>query len=231
MTGRLRRWAPGALLAALAPLGLAALLPIGAAAQAAGNDPVAAALMEAAAARYRNTASLCSDFTQHLSVPLLGQDQTGRGRFCSQRPDRFALRFTEPPGDLVVGDGTWVWAYYPSVDARQVLRFPAARAPGGFDFYREFLEGWSDKYRATSEGAETVAGRATRRLRLVPLSSAAYLAVVVWIEADGVLRRIRVEEENGSVRTVTLTSADMGQPPPASWFTFTPPRGAQVIGG
>jgi outer membrane lipoprotein carrier protein len=223
--------AAGALLAALLPLGLAAVLPGGTAAQAAGNDPAAAALMEAAVARYRNAASLCSDFTQHLSVALLGQEQTGKGRFCSQRPDKFALRFTEPPGDLVVGDGTWVWAYYPSMDAKQVLRFPAARAPGGFDFYREFLEGWSDKYRVTLEGAETVAGRPTRRLRLAPRSRAAYDAVVVWIESDGVLRRVRVEEENGSVRTVTLTSADMGAPPPASWFTFTPPRGAQVIGG
>lgn len=206
------------------------VLPGAGAAQAVSADP-AAALMDAASERYERTASLCSDFTQRLVVPLLGQDQTGRGRFCSQRPDRFALRFTEPPGDLVVGDGTWVWAYYPSMDAKQVLRFPAARAPGGFDFYREYFEGWAAKYQVTLEGADTVAGRATRRLRLVPKAGAAYQAVVVWLEADGVLRQIRVEEENGSVRTVTLTSADMGGTPPSSWFTFTPPRGAQVIGG
>jgi len=210
---------------------LVALLYGGAAAQDPGNDPAAAALMDAASARYERTASFCSDFVQHLSVPLLGQEQSGRGRFCSQRPDRFALRFTDPPGDVVVGDGTWVWAYYPSMDAKQVLRFPAARAPGGFDFHREFLEGWSAKYRVAPEGAETVAGHPTRRLRLVPRASTAYEAVVVWIEADGVLRQVRVEEENGSVRTVTLTSADMGGKPPASWFTFTPPRGAQIIGG
>ena len=199
--------------------------------QAASGDKAAAALMETAAARYKNAASVCSDFTQRLTVPLLGQDQSGRGRFCSQRPDKFALRFTEPAGDLVVGDGTWVWAYYPSMDAKQVLRIPAARAPGGFDFYREYFEGWADKYQVTREGSETVAGRATERLRLVPRAGTSYQAVVVWVGADGVLRQIRVEEENGSVRTVTLTSADMGATPPAAWFTFTPPRGAQIIGG
>ena len=209
---------------------LLGVLPRAGGAQATAADP-AATLMEAASVRYQGAASVCSDFVQRLVVPLLGQDQTGKGRFCSQRPDKFALRFTEPPGDLVVGDGTWVWAYYPSMDAKQVLRFPAARAPGGFDFYREYFEGWAAKYRVTLEGAETVAGRATRRLRLVPRAGAAYQAVVVWLEADGVLRQVRVEEENGSVRTVTLTSADMGAVPPASWFTFAPPRGAQVIGG
>lgn len=210
---------------------LLAALPGAARAQAAGSAQTAAALLDKAAERYRNAASLCSDFTQTLSVPLLGQEQTGRGRFCTQRPNRFALRFTEPPGDAVVGDGTWVWAYYPSMDARQVLRFPAAQAPGGFDFHREFLEGWAAKYQVTPEGADTVAGRPTQRLRLLPRTGAPYQAVVVWVEADGTLRQIRVEEENGSVRTVTLTSADMGAPPPASWFTFTPPRGAQIIGG
>lgn len=216
--------------AALLAAALAGFVPTAAAAQAAPADP-AAALMEAAAARYRSATSVCSDFVQRLVVPLLGQDQTGRGRFCSQRPDKFALRFTEPPGDLVVGDGTWVWAYYPSMDAKQVLRFPAARAPGGFDFHREYFEDWAAKYGVTLEGSDTVAGRATRRLRLAPKAGAAYEAVVVWLEPDGVLRQIRVEEENGSVRTVTLTSPDMGGTPPASWFTFTPPRGAQVIGG
>jgi len=220
-----------ALLRACCAAALAAGAPSGVGAQAAGSAQAAAALMERAAGRYEDAASVCSDFTQRLTVPLLGQDQTGRGRFCSQRPDRFALRFTEPSGDLVVGDGTWVWAYYPSLDAKQVLRFPAARSPGGFDFYREYFEGWAAKYQVTLEGSETVAGRATQRLRLVPRAGTSYQAVVVWVEADGVLRQVRVEEENGSVRTVTLTSADMGATPPAAWFVFTPPRGAHIIGG
>jgi chaperone LolA len=220
-----------AFLVASGAAALLAGLPVGVGAQAAGGAQAAAALMDRASTRYKDATSLCSDFTQHLSVPLLGQEQTGRGRFCSQRPDKFALRFTEPAGDLVVGDGTWVWAYYPSMDARQVLRFPAAQATGGFDFYAEFLEGWAAKYTVTPEGAETVAGRPTQRLRLVPKAGSPGQTVVVWLEAEGVLRQLRVEEENGSVRTVTLTSADMGTAPPASWFTFTPPRGAQIIGG
>lgn len=198
----------------------------------AAQAPDPAAVLERAAARHARTTSLCADFVQHLSVPLLGEERTGRGRLCQERPDRFAMRFTEPAGDLVVVDGTWVWVYYPSMDARQVLRFPLASSPGGFDLHREFLERPTEKYRATWEAEEAIGGRPTHRIRLVPLTPAAYRAAVVWIDAaDATLRQVRVEEENESVRTVTLSGLALDAAAPAGWFTFTPPAGAQVIGG
>jgi len=199
---------------------------------AAAQEAAALSILEGASARWSEASTLCADFTQHLSVPLLGDERTGRGRLCQQRPDRFAMRFTDPPGDAVVVDGTWVWVYYPSMDDKQVLRFPVAQSPGGFDLHREFLERPAEKYRATLEGEETVEGRRAHRIRLVPRAAAAYQAAVVWIDAaDRTLRRVRVEEENGSVRTVTLKAVQMGAAPPAGWFTFTVPPGAQVIGG
>ena len=206
-------------------------LPSLAAAQAGAGSQAAAALLDRAAKLYGESSSLCAEFTQHLSVPLLGEEREGRGRLCQERPNRFAMRFSEPPGDAVVVDGTWVWVFAPSADATQVLRFPMARAPGGFDFHREFLEDWAAKYQVSAEGPEAVGGRPAQRLRLVPRAGATYQAAVVWIDAEGVLRRIRVEEENGSVRTVTLTSVEIGAAPPAGWFSFTPPPGVQVIGG
>ncbi len=216
------------LMGALALSTGAAALPPGAAE---AQETRAIALMEAAAARYAQAATLCADFTQHLSVPLLGDERTGRGRLCQERPDRFAMRFTEPEGDAVVVDGTWVWIYYPSMDEKQVIRFPMAQAPGGFDFHREFLERPAEKYRASYEAAERVAGRQTHRIRLIPRQASTYRAAVVWIDAaDSLLRQVRVEEENGSVRTVTLTRVELGVAPPPGWFTFVLPPGAHVIG-
>jgi len=211
--------------------GLLCALPSLAGAQARAGPQAAAALLDKAAKLYGESSSLCAEFTQHLSVPLLREEREGRGRLCQERPNRFAMRFSDPPGDAVVVDGTWVWVYTPSAAPGQVLRFPMAGAPGGFDFHREFLEDWAAKYRVSAEGPEAVGGRPTQRVRLVPRAGATYQAAVVWIDAEGVLRRIQVEEENGSVRTVTLTSVEIGAAPPAGWFTFTPPPGAQVIGG
>lgn len=187
--------------------------------------------LEQAASRYRSSSTVCADFVQKLSVPLLGEERTGTGRLCQAQPDLFAMRFSDPEGDLVVVDGTWVWLYTPSLDPKQVFRFSMAEAPQGFDFHREFLERPAERYEVTWEAEDEVEGSATDRVRLVPLApGASFDAAVVWVDRTRhLLRRVRVEEENGSVRTVTLDNVRLGASAPDGWFTFTPPPGAQVI--
>jgi outer membrane lipoprotein-sorting protein len=141
------------------------------------------------------------------------------------------MRFGDPDGDAVVVDGESVWVYYPSTDPTQVLKLSMAQAPGGFDFHRAFLEDPASKYRVTLAGTDEVGGRATHRLELVPLDPASqYQRAEVWIDRDTpVLRRIRITEENGSVRTVTLSDVELGARAPDGFFRFTPPEGTQVI--
>jgi len=187
-------------------------------------------ILEDASARYSRVSSLCADFSQHLQVPLLGDDRRGNGRMCQARPDRFAMRFTDPAGDLVVLDGSSVWLYYPSLDEKQVIQLPVTATAGGFDLHREFLDRPAEKYVATYEGEDTVAGHPTHRIRLVPRSPTSYDGAVVWIDrSGGLLRQVRVEEENGSVRTVTLEGIEIDPQVPEDWFVFVPPPGAQVI--
>ena len=194
------------------------------------QEPSTGAILERAATMYGDVSTLCADFVQELSVPLLGEEKTGRGRMCQAQPDRFAMRFSEPAGDLVVADGTWVWVYYPSLDAKQVIKLPMTAGSRGFDFHREFLEDPETKYSATYEGSETVGGGEAHRIRLVPRGAAAYRAAVIWIDVrSSILRRVRVEEENGSVRTVTLNEVVLDPAVEENWFTFTPPPGAVII--
>ncbi len=190
------------------------------------------AVMRAAAERYQGVEALCADFTQHLVVPLLGDERTGAGQVCQARPNKFAMRFTEPDGDRVVIDGESVWVYYPSLDEKQVMRMPVAQQRGGHDFHREFLEDPEAKYDVAYEGTDTVEGRATHRLRLIPKGRASYTAATLWIdEGRPALRRIRIEEENGTVRTITLSNIDFTSDPDGAWFTFTPPEGALIVSG
>lgn len=208
--------------ALVALVGLA--MPSGVRAQDAG------AILQAAADAYGRIHTLCADFTQELSVPLLGEERTGLGRMCQSQPDRFAMRFTQPAGDLIVADGTWVWVYYPSLDDKQVIKFPLAQGARSFDFHREFLDDPASKYDATYQGRATVGEHAVHRIRLVPRANASYEAAVISIDvAEPVLRQVRVEEENGSVRTVTLEAIDTQPELGSDWFTFTPPPGAVVI--
>lgn len=214
----------------LAAAGLLTFLATTAPGRAGAQEDRALSLLEGASTRYRAARSLCADFTQTLTVPLLDQESRGSGTLCQEQPDRFAMRFDDPAGDAVVMDGTWVWIYYKSANPGTVLRVPVAEAPGGFDLHREFLEDPGSKYRATYEGADEVAGRKTHRIRLVPLSPQAYQAAVVWLdEEDGLLRQVRIEDENESVRTVTLSNVALDPRIPEGFFVFTPPPGAQII--
>lgn len=196
--------------------------------EAAAQD--AEAVLQAAADAYDGVDRLCADFTQQLSVPLLGEERTGTGRMCQAQPDRFAMRFTEPVGDLVVADGTWVWVYYPSLDEKQVIKFPLAAGARNFDFHREFLHDPTSKYDAAYEGRDVVGEHEVHRIRLVPRNPASYEAAVIAIDVENpVLRQVRIEEENGSVRTVTLEGIDLAPEVADDWFTFTPPPGAVII--
>jgi outer membrane lipoprotein-sorting protein len=204
--------------------GLVLALPGRAAAQQDGM-----ALLERAAARYRTVSTLCADFVQSHVNPLLEQERTGRGRLCQARPNLFGMRFTDPAGDVVVVDGATFWYYLPSNDPRQAFRAPAERA-GGQDFHREFLDDPRNKYAVTYEGEEQVEGASTHRIRLVPRARASYRAAVLWLEeGTSLLRQIRVEEENGNRRTVTLSRIQFDVAPPTGFFLFTPPAGVTTL--
>lgn len=213
--------------AALALVGLSLLLPDPARAQ----EGRGLELLEATAARYQSVDSFCADFAQTLEVALLGQERSGVGRLCQATPDLFAMRFSEPGGDAVVVDGRSVWVYYPSTDPGQVLKLPMAQAPGGFDFHRAFLTDPGQKYEVVYGEEDVVDGHDAHRLELTPRDPAAqYRRAEVWIDAGTpLLRRIRITEENGSVRTVLLENVELGATAPDGWFRFTPPDGVQVI--
>ncbi len=112
-----------------------------------GQDTRALSLLEEAGARYRDMAGFCADFEQTLAVPLLRETTRSRGSLCQEKPNLFAMRFSDPQGDLLVADGEFFWVYYPSTDPRQVLQFDMEVQPGGLDFHREFLEAPADQVR------------------------------------------------------------------------------------
>ncbi|NNL30292.1 MAG: outer membrane lipoprotein carrier protein LolA [Gemmatimonadetes bacterium] len=188
------------------------------------------AIVDAAGERYAAVETVCADFTQQLSVPLLGSERTGTGRLCTGRPNLFSMRFDEPAGDIIVVDGESAWVYFPSNDEKTVMKAPAEQSAGGRDFHREFLVDTETKYDVTYEELEVLEGRQAHRLRLRPKQPASYRAAILWIdEGQPVLRRLRLEEENGNVRTITLDDVVFGAEVGADWFTFTVPPGALVV--
>lgn len=197
-----------------------------------GQDTDAQGVLARAAARFDGFEALCADFHQVVEVTLLKQTTEGEGVLCQQRPGLFSMRFTDPAGDLVVVDGTHVWAYYPSLDAQQVYRFQALGAGEGFDLYRTFLHRPQERFEVSYEGRETVEGSQAHRLMLVPIQPSGFERAILWIDdSSALLVRVQVFDASNTVRTVHLSNMRINPPLEAGTFTFTPPAGARVTSG
>ena len=195
-----------------------------------GQDPKALSLMEEAGARYREISAFCADFDQTLAVPLLKETTHSKGSLCQEKPNLFAMRFTDPQGDLLVADGDFFWVYYPSSDPRQVLQFDMAVQPGGLDFHREFLEAPATKYDMEYLGEEPLSGRATHMISLKPREPSGFQEAWIWLDSQrSLIVQARIGMEDGSVRTVTLSNIRLDPPADPERFHFVPPPGAQVI--
>lgn len=174
--------------------------------------------------------TLEADFVQNLHVPLLGTDRQSTGKLYQRKPDRFLMRFTDPAGDVMVADGRYFWIYYPSSDRTQVIRTSIAEGGEQADFQRQFLSNATARFVATLNGQETVAGRPTWALTLVPRRESPYKVIRIWVDKeDNLVRRFEMTEENDSVRRLELRNLKVNQPVSDALFTFTPPAGTHVF--
>ncbi|MDQ3556681.1 MAG: outer membrane lipoprotein chaperone LolA, partial [Gemmatimonadota bacterium] len=209
----------------------APLSPAGApAAPVTASEESAVAILARAERAWNGVRSMEADFMQRLSVPLMGTEQSSRGKMYHRRPDRFAMRFSDPQGDLLVADGRHFWMYYPSADRTQVIRSSAGAGGGQVDLQQEFLSNPTARYHVTRGAQESVGGRPADVLTLVPKGSSPYRQLRVWVDrGDALVRRFEMTEENGSVRRVELSNLRVNADVPDAVFRFTPPPGTQVF--
>src|SRR5690606_38433588 len=105
-----------------------------------------------------------------------------------------------------------------------------AGTAGSFDLHRVFLADPGTRYRATSEGRAELEGRPVHVIHMEPLVETPYREARVWIDAEELhIRKLEVEEESESLRTVELTSIRLNPTMEADRFAFVPPPGVQVI--
>jgi len=207
----------------------------GAAAQQAHGAPEVRELLGRAEARYDALTSMRAEFDQKIEIPLLGRERSGTGRWYQKGRGRFKMEFTEPPGDVIVADGTSLWLFYPSTHPNQVIRSTIdanVTGAGMADLQGRIFEQAAAAYDAELVGREEVEGRPTWLVVLTPREVSPYRRVRVWIDADDVLvRRFEIVEENETIRTVVLRNLRPDVPIDDEVFAFTPPPGADVFEG
>jgi outer membrane lipoprotein carrier protein len=190
-----------------------------------------ATLLRRASSAYENVRSLQADFVMTMENPLLRQRLVSRGTLYQRQPDRIALRFSDPAGDIILGDGQFFYMYQPSNNPDQYFRQPAAAAgETGVNLHAQFVGNPVERFNFTVHGTETVAGRTARVMTLLPRQRADYRSLKVWIdERDALVRRFELTEHNGSVRLFDLQNMQVNPNIPDGVFRFTPPANARAV--
>lgn len=190
------------------------------------------AVIDKAVATYTKTNTSKGTFDQSITNPLTGSAVKSSGQFEQQRqPARFSFRFVQPKGDMIIGDGKWLWVYVPSSTPNQVIKVPMSEGgAGSLDLASRFFDSPKTRFTITDAGSATVGGRATRILVLKPKESGEpFTQAKVWIDADGTLRQFETAEASGITRLVTITAVSPNAAVDQKSFAFKPPKGVRVV--
>jgi len=190
-------------------------------------------IIDKAVAAYNKTKTSKGTFEQAITNPLTGSTVKAVGEFEQQRqPARFSFRFVQPKGDMIVGDGKWLWVYLPSSQPGQVIKVPMTEGgAGSLDLASRFFDSPRTRFAISDAGTATIGGRATHALLLKPKASTEpFTQAKVWIDAtDGTLRQFETTEPSGITRLVTITAVTPNAAVDAKLFTFKVPKGARVV--
>ena len=181
---------------------------------------------------YRNLSSLQADFVQVVQDRAQGDTLTSRGTVIQAGNNLFAMRFSDPAGEAVVVDGTYVWTYTPSTAPNQVLRSRLPTDPVyGVNLLATLLDRPRERYHTTYVRADTVDGRAADVVDLVPNSGdVPFRRARVWISsADALPRRVELDEAPGLRRILMLSRLQPNAPYTRKTFTFDVPSGVRVV--
>jgi len=190
------------------------------------------AILDRASSSFDTVKTLAADFTQIIDNPMIGDPDTTRGRLYQQRPNFFAMRFTDPKNDRIVADGRRLWLYTPSTTPGQVIR---STIPGtgttGPNLIGQFVEHPRERYTARYVRSDSIAGVAVDVITLTPRpTDLPYSEATIWIaKPDGLIRRIVIVENSGQRRTITLKNLAVNKSIQAREFKFTPTSGVRVV--
>ena len=192
-------------------------------------------ILAGAEVAYEELRTLRARFRQTIDVPLLERTRSGSGLWYQKGRGRFKMEFTDPYGDVIVADGTYVWLYYPTTNPGQVIRSTIEANPTGaqmYDLQGRIFEDAKTLYDAEHIRDEEVTGRLTHLVALTPREKSAYRLVRVWVDTETFLvRKFEITEENETVRTVELSQLEPDVPITDRTFHFALPSDVEVFQG
>lgn len=145
------------------------------------------------------------------------------GQFELSRPGRFRWSYESPYQQLMVCDGKRIWNYEPDLaqvtvrDAQQVLR----GTPAALLAQKSLL---GDAFGIESGGAKD----GVDLVVLKPRGDADFQKIELWL-AGGVPQRMKFYDALGGYTDVRFSKVKTGVKLDAARFSFTPPKGTEVV--
>jgi outer membrane lipoprotein carrier protein len=173
----------------------------------------------------KDTQTARAEFTQTIAGKDGRPAQTASGEFLLERPGKFRWTVQKPYKQLLVGDGQRVWIFDEDLNQVIVRRMgealgstPAALLAGNQDVERAFT--WKEL--PSAGGLEW--------LSATPISKeTTFSEIRLGFDAKS-LAALELVDAFGQKSLVRFTSFERNPKLPASSFTFTPPKGADVVG-
>lgn len=173
-----------------------------------------------------NAQTVQGRFEQVVVAASGRKPQHATGEFVFQRPGRFHWEYTEPYPQVLVSDGNRLWSWDP--DLNQVTIQELGDALGSTP--AAILSG-DDALERNFELAEGGRHDGFVWVEATPRQTDSTFEVVRIGFAGGRLERMEMRDHFGQTTVIDFYDLELGADVDAGRFEFTPPPGADVMGG
>jgi len=167
-----------------------------------------------------------AEFAQTVSDRNGRVVQQASGTMAFSRPGKFRWDYTQPYEQAIVGDGSKLWLY--DADLDQVTVKPLSEALSGTPAALLAGNQAIEKY-FSLRNAGTAGG--LEWLEATPRSKDTTFERIRMGFRGNTLAQMELIDQLGQRTTLTFTNFSRNPAIPASRFRFSPPKGADVIGG
>ena len=176
------------------------------------------------ASRYEAIDAMRLRFVQTASSAFMDTDE----RYSGQLTFSDVAYRIETSNQSIVTDGVTTWVHNRS--ERQVIINDFVEDESAFSL-TQFLGSFSDEYRSTYQGSESLDGAGHERLRLHPLDDfAAFRQVDLWIrDSDGLVTRLIAVDLNDVRIVFELFSIDVDPELDPDEFSFEIPDSVEQV--
>lgn len=174
--------------------------------------------------KYESIDALRAEFSQTMTSSYMDEEATSRGVLIASG-DRYRV---ETEDQTLVTDGRVTWVYMPSQN--QLLINDNTDDEESFSV-SELLFNYDEQFTVTDVTTATVDGESHYVLSLEPRSRDAFFteATMSMRARDAIVTRLQILDVNGTTMIFDLTNIELDPPLDAGVFTFTPPKGTEIV--